>query len=137
MFRGLAVSRVESFKLLGVHISQDLTWAVHCDAVIKKANGHLYAIRALKKSGIATEDLVLVYGSLIRSVVEYACAEFANLPCYLADTLEKVQRRALAIILPGISYQVALSGVEIATNTVAFANKIFPFVTKISGELTN
>ena len=57
---GLAVSRVESFKLLGVHVSQDLTWAVHFDAVIKKANGRLYAIRALKKSGFATEDLVLV-----------------------------------------------------------------------------
>ena len=102
---GLAVSRVESFKLLGVHISQDLTWSVHCDAAIRKANRRLYAIRALKKSGVATEDLVLVYCSLIRSVVEYACAAFANLPRYLVNALEKVQKRALAIILPGISYE--------------------------------
>ena len=105
--RGLAVSRVESFKLLGVHISQDLSWSVHCDAIIKKAIRRLYAIRALKKSGIATEDLVLVYCSLIRSVIEYTCAAFANLLRYLANALEKVQMRALAIILSGISYELA------------------------------
>ena len=52
-------------SVVGVHISQDLTWTVHCDAVIKKANGRLYAIRALKKSGVATKNLVLVYCSLI------------------------------------------------------------------------
>ena len=40
----------------------------------------------------------------INSVVECVCATFANLPRYLANALEKVQRRALAIILPGISY---------------------------------
>ena len=38
---GLAVSCVESFKLLGVHISQALTWVVHYDAVIKNGNGSL------------------------------------------------------------------------------------------------
>jgi len=30
-----------------------------------------------------------------------------------------------------------LPGFEIATNTVAFANKFFPFATKISGEVPN
>ena len=73
------------------------------------------SLRALKKSGVATEDLVLVYCSLIRSVVEYAWAAFANLPRYLANALEKVQRRALAIILPGISFELALSTTGLTT----------------------
>ena len=77
--------------------------------------GVFFAIRALKKSGVATEDLVLVYCSLIRSVVEYACATFANLPRYLANALEKVQRRALVIILPGISYELSLSTTGLTT----------------------
>ena len=77
--------------------------------------GVFFAIRALKKSGVTTEDLVLVYCSLIRSVVQYACATFANLPRYLANALEKVKRRALAINLPRISYELALSTTGLTT----------------------
>ena len=94
LFGGLAVSTSSLSKCSRSNISQNLTWAVHC---------------------IATEDLVLVYCSLIRSVVEYACAAFANLPCYLANALEKVQRHALARILPGISYKLALSPTGLTT----------------------
>ncbi len=32
------VERVNSFKFLGVHITEDLTWSAHTDAVLKKAH---------------------------------------------------------------------------------------------------
>ena len=41
----------------------------------------------------------IVSNSLIRSVIEYASAVFANLPKYLSDALEGIQKRALRIIL--------------------------------------
>ena len=101
-------ARVKSFKLLGVYISEDLTWGVHCDYIIKKANRRLYALRTLKKCGVPTSDLITVYCSLIRSVIEYASAVFANLPKYLSDALEGIQKRALRIILPNLHYDEAL-----------------------------
>ena len=82
---GVVVERVKSFKLLGVHISEDLTWGVHCDYAIKKANRRLYALRTLKKCGVPTSDLITVYCALMRSVIEYASAVFANLPKHLSD----------------------------------------------------
>ena len=39
---GFDIEQVSTFKLLGVHLSQDLTWAVHCDYIVKKANRRLY-----------------------------------------------------------------------------------------------
>ena len=50
--------------------------------------------------------------SLIRSVIEYASAVFANLPKYLSDALEGIQKRTLRIILPNLHYDEAriLSG---------------------------
>ena len=105
---GVVIERVKSFKLLGVFISEDLTWGVHCDYIIKKANRHLYALRTLKKYGLPTLDLITVYCSLIRSVIEYASAVFANLPKYLSDALEGIQKRALRIILPNLHYDEAL-----------------------------
>ena len=34
---GVAVERVKEFKFLGVHISDDLSWAVQTERVVKKA----------------------------------------------------------------------------------------------------
>ena len=55
--------------------------------------------------------LVLIdfYNGCIRSVVEYACEVFhSNLSTYLSDELERVQRRAMRIIFPGMKYREAL-----------------------------
>lgn len=41
---GSVIESVESFKLLGVYISLDLSWSPHCDYIIKKSNCHLYAL---------------------------------------------------------------------------------------------
>ena len=105
---GVLIERVKCFKLLGVYISEDLTWGVNCDYVIKKANRRLYALRTLKKCGVPVEDLISIYCSLIRSVIEYASPMLSNIPCYLSDALERIQKRALNIILPGSQYQDAL-----------------------------
>ena len=34
---GSDIEQVSTLKLLGVHVSEDLTWAVHCDYIVKKA----------------------------------------------------------------------------------------------------
>ena len=81
---------------------------VYCDYIIKKANRRLYALKTLKKCGVPTSDLITVYCSLIRSVIEYASAVFANLLKYLSDALEGIQKRALRIILPNLHYDEAL-----------------------------
>ena len=46
-----------------------------------------------------------IYTALIRSTLEYCCAVWHHaLPVYLSGGLERVQKRALKIILPGRSY---------------------------------
>ena len=45
----------------------------------------------------------------IRSILEYACPVFHRaLPGYLSEDLERLQKRALRIIYPGMSYNQAL-----------------------------
>ena len=105
---GVVIKRIKSFKLLGVYISEDLTRSDHCDYIIKKANHRLYALRTLKKWSVPTSDLITVHCSLIRSVIEHASAVFMNLPKYLSDALEGIQKRALRIILPNLHYDEAL-----------------------------
>ena len=106
---GRVIERVGHYKLLGVFISSDLSWNKHCEYVLAKANKRLYALRVLRKCGVACQDLVQVYCSLVRSVIEYAAPVWADLPVYLSKTLELIQKRAFNTIFPGLPYDVALS----------------------------
>ncbi len=50
-------SGVTSFKFLGVHITEDLTWSAHTDAVLKKAHQRLFFLRRLRKFGTSPSIL--------------------------------------------------------------------------------
>ena len=90
---GSVIERVVTYKLLGVYISEDLSWNVHIEHIVKKANKRLYALRTLKKSGLTIKQLVQVYCSIVRSVLEYACPVWVALPKYLDDAIESVQQK--------------------------------------------
>ncbi len=51
------VERVNSFKFLGVHITEDLTWSAHTDAVLKKSHQRLFFLRQLRKFGMSPSIL--------------------------------------------------------------------------------
>ncbi len=51
---------VNSFKFLGVHITEDLTWSAHTDAVLKKAHQRLF-LRRLRKFGTAPNPKILLH----------------------------------------------------------------------------
>ena len=52
--------------------------------------------------------MLKVYTYNTRSVLEYAAQISQDIPAYLSDATESIQRRALRIIFPNSSYQQAL-----------------------------
>ena len=52
-----AVEKVESFKFLIVHITDNLNWTTHTDSVVKKVQQCLFNLRRLKRFGLATKTL--------------------------------------------------------------------------------
>ena len=99
----------ESAKLLGVTISNNLTWNMHIDQIIKKASIRMYFLIQLKRANVARHELILFHTSCIRSVRTYASPAFLYvLPLYLKEDLENVEKRALSIICPVPTYREAL-----------------------------
>ena len=45
---GIVIERVSSYKLLGVIITNDLSWNEHCDSIHKKTTKRLFVLRTLK-----------------------------------------------------------------------------------------
>ena len=52
-----AVEQVESFKFLGVHITNKLTWSKHTMTVVKRARQNLFSLRRLKRFGMGPQIL--------------------------------------------------------------------------------
>ena len=101
----LPLESINTTKLLGVHLSSDLKWSTHVEAVCAKATKRLFALRSLKRSGVSPRDLRSVYSYFIRPVLDYALLFWhSSLPGKLSDQLEQIQRRALRIIVPHLSY---------------------------------
>jgi hypothetical protein len=49
---GAVVEPVESFKFLGVHITNKLSWSKHTKTVMKRARQHLFHLWRLKRFGM-------------------------------------------------------------------------------------
>lgn len=109
------IDRVKTFKLLGIVFNSKLTWDDHVLYILAKVSKRLYYIRQLVKSGVSLKDIVCIYCSLIRSILEYGCAVWhPGLTVSQSKDIERIQKRCLRIIYHDLSYQEALvqSGLE-------------------------
>jgi len=105
---GKELELVNNTKLLGVIISNNLTWNDHINEVIRKVSKRLYFLIQLKRANVAARDLVLFYSTCIRSIIDYAIPVFYHaLPQYLKEELIRLEKRAVSIILPGLTYSLA------------------------------
>ena len=106
----VTIERVKSAKLLGVHISNDLKWDEHVNYICQKGSKRLYFVRVLKRSGVSANDLVKIFCVTIRSVLEYACELWhPGLTQCQSAKIESLQKRAMKIIFPSESYDIALN----------------------------
>ena len=116
LIEGKPILNVDKIKLLGVTINNKLTWKDHIEEVVKKAASRLYFLVQLKRSNAPAVDIVAYYHACIRSVMDYACPLFYNaLPKYLQDDLERIQKRAMAIVFPSLTYGDALASAGLET----------------------
>ena len=81
-----------------------------------KAANRLYYIIMLRRSGVSKKDLVELYCYLVRPVLEYACQVWhPGLNQQERKLIESVQKRALHIIYPELTYDDALKEAAITT----------------------
>ena len=86
-----------------------------------------------KRAKVTLTDLGLFYSSCIRSIMDYAVPGFHfSLAKYLMQELERIQKRAMSIICPGVSYHEALvimNFKELATHHDEISESLFHTIT--------
>ena len=112
------VEVIDSTKLLGTIITNDLKWDVNTAAIVKKANARMELLRKVASFGAPIEDLKTIYILFIRSHLEQSATVWnSTLTQENKDDLERVQKSALKIIFQERyeSYRKALAQLQIET----------------------
>ena len=101
---GKDIETVEEMKLLGLIVSNDLSWKSNTEHMIKRANARLWILKRLMKRGANLEDMVDIYIKQIRSVLEFGVPVWnGKLTKEEVMDLERIQKSFLHIAL-GNSY---------------------------------
>jgi len=78
--------------------------------ILWKVTKRMYCINYLFRAGVPASDIVCVYTSIIRSVLEYACPVWhPGLTKKLSKDIECVQKRCLKLLFPALSYTESLT----------------------------
>ena len=110
------IERADKLSILGLTVTKDLKWNDHVEKIVNKASQRIYLLKQLRRFGLDAGDLKCFYVASIRSILGYSCQVFHyGLPQYLSDVIERIQKRALRIIYPQLSYQDALDMLELQT----------------------
>ena len=113
---GCPLERFDSVTLLGVILSSDLSWDMHVGHILKKAQSRLFALNMLRRAKVSGEDIMQIFSSKIRPVLEYASPVWhPGLTCEQSDDIEAIQKRACHIAYPTMSYEECLQTFNIPT----------------------
>ena len=92
---GAVVEQVESFKFLGVHITNKLTWSKHTMTVMKRARQNLFPLSRIKSFGMGHQILKKLYSCTIESILTGCItAWYGNCSASDRNTLQRAVRPA-------------------------------------------
>ncbi|KAK3513816.1 hypothetical protein QTP70_028871 [Hemibagrus guttatus] len=93
------VERVDSFRYLGFHTTQDLSWSCHINTMVKKGQQLLYHLRCLRDFRLPSKVLRNFYSCTIESILMGNIATwFRNSTMQDRRALQRVVRSAERII---------------------------------------
>ena len=110
------VEQVTSFKLLGCTVNNQLLWQDHVDCIYTKASCRLDFLCLLRIARVKSHNIVQVFTSAVRSILEHACATWHTcLTGEQSEKLESIQWQATCIDASDLSYRQALANFGLPT----------------------
>ena len=124
---------LESTKLLGTIIQNDLKWEQNTANIVTKANARMELLRRVASFGASKDDLKNIYILYVRSLLEHSCTVWhSSLTGEDISDLERVQKSAMKVILQENynGYRNALNSLDLETLFMRRENLCLKFAQK-------
>ena len=94
------INVVNKMKILGTTVTSSLSWDDNCSEMIRKVNSRMQLIRNIKKFGATKQELVHLWITFCRSVLEQSCVLWhSTLTQDNITDLERTQKTFARLIL--------------------------------------
>ena len=122
----------DSLKIVGFTFGNRPNVSLHIQIMCDKFRCKLWGFRKLKSSGMSQKDLLTVYTSVLRPIIEFASPTYGPmLTQELANNIEQLQLRAMKIVYGScVSYRTVLQMTELETLETRRNNAIKKFAIK-------
>ena len=96
--RDTHIEIVPSFKYLGLHFDQYLSWNFHVDQITKSVTKYIGLFCRIRKY-LSQESLKILHNSILLPRIDYCDVVWGNCSKYLRDRIERLQTRSARAIL--------------------------------------
>ena len=122
----------ESLKIVGFHFNSRPTVNYHVNKMCVKFRSCLWSLSKLKTAGMPQNDLLIIYKSVLRPVLEFACVTYGPmLTNELSSEIEKLQLKVMNIVYCAtVSYSTVLSETNIEVLSERRNERILNFARK-------
>ena len=105
----------DELKILGFWFDKNGTVKLHVTKMLDKARSRTWSLRKLRRSGLSQEDLIKVYTTYIRPILDYAAPSYhSQLTAELASEIERFQAYAMRVIFgPLVAYHTLIDNRKI------------------------
>ena len=127
------IDQVHVTRLLGLLISDDMSWKVNSQHLIKRAYSRMIILRKLVEFNVKHEDMITIYILYIRSVIEQSSVVWSSsLTSDEISSFERCQKVALRVIFQHeyISYENAIKQAKIPKMCDRFEALLLRFAIK-------
>lgn len=117
--KGLTTESVSgpTLKIVGFNFNSSPTVKHHITIMCNKFRSKLWSLRKLKRNGMAQSDLIFIYKSVLRPILEFCCVTYGPmLTAELSSQIERLQLRVMKVIYGmRVSYRTVLEMTSLET----------------------
>ena len=93
------ITQVSSYKYLGVHLDNTLSWKAHVQGLCSRLQQRLYFLRRLRAFGVDQKFMLLFYHAVLESIMRYGItAWYGNLTVQSKSQIARLVQTAMKIM---------------------------------------
>lgn len=122
----------DSLKIVGFTFERSPSVRLHIKLMCENFRAKLWSLRKLRRAGMGSDDLLVIYKASLRPIIEFACVTYGPmLTSEMSESIESLQLRSMKIVYgTRVSYRTVIDQTGLKTLEQRRYERIVKFAQK-------